>query len=267
MDNNIENSNCVCDVLHKISEIQCLASFKDKNIFDCSYPRLGSECIYYNTRPIILYCADGSHLEVQIDDSSEETSYIFRVEKVKNCCAVLRILRIIADNDQNNYSLISTDQFITINTNCFCSVRCLNDTNINENILIGEYRLYKDSTLIDSGTFPFGTHFFETIDSNNEETNPSYQIQIELYNSSSSSILKLVNGISVNNPNFIIDSYTLINNNGYALLTINFTLQTVLDKNISLALLENSEEQGLFTFAIENEDGLIINFAFLMTVI
>lgn len=270
MDNNTEKSNCVCEVLKSIDEIQKKVICKNKQIEDCTYYGTRKENPYsYDTRPIILYCGNGSYLEVNIDDLSDETTYIFRVEKVDDCCATLRALRIIDDNEANNYSLVSTNKFITVQTNCFCAIRCLNDININENIIITEYQLYKNNILIDSGSFPFGTHFFEAIDSNNEEPNPNYRIEIKFYNLPNSSILKLVNGVAVNNPQFIINNYELVNNNAYALLTIDFTVQTglVAAEYISLALLENTEQQGLFTFSIVNDDGLIIDFAFLMTVI
>ena len=270
MDNNTEKSSCVCEVLKTIDEIQKKASLKGREIEDCTYHELGKENIFtYDTKPIILYYSNGCYLEVKIDNLSDETSYIFRVEKIKDCCVTLRVLRIIDDNEINNHSLVSTNQFITVKTDCFCAVRCLDDININDNIIIAEYQLYKNSILIDSGLFPFGTHFFETIDSNNEESNPSYRIEIKFYNLQNSSILKLVNGINVDNPDFIINNYTITNNNSFSLLTIDFTVQTDLfaTEYISLALIENTDKQGLFTFSIENDAGLIIDFAFLMTVI
>ncbi len=273
MDNNTEKSNCICEVLKSINEIQKKVALQNRQIQDCTYyTKRNDDSNSYDTRPIILYYGNGDYLEVNIDDLSDETTYIFRVEKVNDSCATLRALRIIDDNETNNHSLIPTNKFITIQTECFCAIRCLNDININENIIITEYQLYKNNILIDNGLFPFGTHFFEAIDSNNEEQNPSYRIEIKLYNLPTSSILKLVNGIAVDNPQFIINNYTLVNNNSYALLTIDFTVQTGLTtfeaaEYISLALLENTEQQGLFTFSIENSDGLIVDFAFLMTVI
>jgi len=270
MDNNTEKSSCVCEVLKTIDEIQKKASLKGREIEDCTYHELGKENIFtYDTKPIILYYSNGCYLEVKIDNLSDETSYIFRVEKIKDCCVTLRVLRIIDDNEINNHSLVSTNQFITVKTDCFCAIRCLNDVNINENIIITEYQLYKNNILIDNGFFPFGTQFFETIDSNNEESNPTYKIKIKIYNLPNSLILKIVNGITVDNPQFIINNYTLVNNDGCALLTIDFTVQTdlIATEYISLALVENTEQQGLFKFSIENENGLIVNFAFLMTVI
>lgn len=264
--NNTENSNCVCKILKKISELQ---NFENAEIKDCSYHRLqcGSNC-NCNTRPIMLICSNGDFLEMPIDDD-EEKSNVFRVEKVNDCCAVLRILRIVDDYVQNNHSLISTNKFITINTNCFCAVKCLNDTNTNENILISEYQLFKNDILIDSESFPYGTHFFNTIDSNNEEENPTYKIEIKLFNLPNNSILKLINSITASNPNFIINSYTIVNNITYTLLTINFTVQTTVisNDNLKIALIENTEEESIISFFIENEIGLIIEFNFLMTVV
>ena len=93
-------------------------------------------------------------------------------------------------------------------------------------------------------------------------------MEIELYNVPELSILNLVSSITVNNPNFVITNYTLVNNNGYAILTIYFTVQTtVANGNINAALVEDTEEQGLFTFSMRNERGLVVNFAFLVTVI
>jgi spore coat protein Z len=270
LNDNCKDTNCICNILKVINKLQECASLEPDKIKDCSFRKLGRECkvITLNTRPIILYTCDGTPFTVQIDQTGEETSSVFRVEKVQDCCAVLRILRPIPDIEEDNFSFVSTNQFITVDTSCFCAIRCLPDTNINENILIREFNLFKDDTLVDSEFFPFGTHYFEAIDANNTEENPSYRMEIELYNVPEPSILNLVSSITVNNPNFVITNYTLVNNNGYAILTIYFTVQTtVANGNINAALVEDTEEQGLFPFSMRNERGLVVNFAFLVTVI
>ena len=56
-------------------------------------------------------------------------SNVFRVEKIDGCCATFRVL---ADNpDQatvGTMPYISTNSFFTMNLNCVCCLRCLNDT-------------------------------------------------------------------------------------------------------------------------------------------
>lgn len=119
------NENCciakilkVIDVLQKNSNNDCLNE-------GCDKPFLGSNnFLNYNTRPITLYTRSGNLFSVEYYvDNVLNTSSTFRVEGVKGCCAKLRIL---VPNENDGYN--STDEFVTVNLECFCVVRCLNDT-------------------------------------------------------------------------------------------------------------------------------------------
>lgn len=61
--------------------------------------------------------------------STINTSCVFRVEKIDGCCATFRVL---APNPDSNEVLtipyVATNSFFTMNLNCVCSLRCLNDT-------------------------------------------------------------------------------------------------------------------------------------------
>ena len=54
-------------------------------------------------------------------------SNVFRVEKVEDNCATFRVLTINSDSSSPN-PYESTNSFFTVNLNCLCIVRCLNDT-------------------------------------------------------------------------------------------------------------------------------------------
>ena len=55
------------------------------------------------------------------------TSSVFRVENVNGCCVKLRILEVNPDTSDPTRAYLATNQFITINLNCICVLRCLAD--------------------------------------------------------------------------------------------------------------------------------------------
>ena len=61
------------------------------------------------------------------EEEATETSSVFRVEKVDGNCATFRVL---APNTDTTSTLpyVSTNSFFTMNLNCVCAIRCLNDT-------------------------------------------------------------------------------------------------------------------------------------------
>ncbi len=89
----------------------------------------------YNTRPITFYSKDGTLYTAPytLNGTTQESS-VFRVEKVKDCCATLQIL---APNPDPSGSpirpYIRTNQYITINLECICALQCLEDV-IVENV-------------------------------------------------------------------------------------------------------------------------------------
>ena len=133
--NNQERNSCSCDnsmadILKVILILQETADGTDACLDTCDRGFLGQQCcpICYNTRPITLFtcCAGNSTpLAMPISKSPTETatSTVFRLEKLDNCCATCRVLIV---NDNNTYT--STNSFFTINLDCLCVIRCLDDT-------------------------------------------------------------------------------------------------------------------------------------------
>lgn len=121
--------NCIADILKVILILQQSVDQLDSCLETCDRGFLGQQCCptCYNTRPIVLYTcgSNGVPLSMPISKSptEENTSSIFRVEKLDNCCATFRVLTV---NSDNTYT--ATNSFFTINLDCLCSIRCLDDT-------------------------------------------------------------------------------------------------------------------------------------------
>lgn len=121
--------NCIADILKVILILQKNANQIDSCLETCDRGFLGQQCCptCYNTRPIVLYTcgSNGVPLSMPISKSPNEetTSHIFRVEKLDDCCCTCRVLTV---DSNNTYS--ATNSFFTINLDCLCSIRCLDDT-------------------------------------------------------------------------------------------------------------------------------------------
>lgn len=62
-------------------------------------------------------------------DEGVTCSNVFRVEKIDGCCATFRVLAPNPDETQvSAFPYVSTNSFFTMNLNCVCSLRCLQDT-------------------------------------------------------------------------------------------------------------------------------------------
>lgn len=120
--------NCIADILKVILILQQSATQSDTCLETCDRGFLGQQCCpsFYNTRPIVLYtCGQGgTALTMPVSKLPNEatTTSIFRVEKLDDYCATCRCL--VAGQD-NTYT--STNSFFTINLNCVCCIRCLDD--------------------------------------------------------------------------------------------------------------------------------------------
>ena len=131
--NNCSN-NCMADILKVILILQRSAGGNDSCLDTCDRGFLGQQCcpVCFNTRPITLYtCGTGNTaLAMPISKSPTETttSTVFRLEKLDDCCATFRVLIV---NENNTYT--STNSFFTLNLDCLCVIRCLDDTFI-ENV-------------------------------------------------------------------------------------------------------------------------------------
>ena len=133
MCNNESNrcDNCICDVLKVILLLQ-QSVCQDNCLETCDKGFLGQNCsTFFNTRPVVLYtCATGNDaVAMPISKSPTETttSSVFRLEKLDDCCATFRVL---APNTETGsvYPFEATNSFFTINLNCVCIIRCLEDT-------------------------------------------------------------------------------------------------------------------------------------------
>ena len=133
MNNNQSNRNSIAEILNVILILQQNAC-PDNCLDSCDRPVLGggTNCLICNTRPIELYMCGSNGVPFQMPttkDPSEETttSTVFRVEKVDNNCCTFRVLTPNPDTT-SIYPYVSTNSIFTMDTNCLCSVRCLDDT-------------------------------------------------------------------------------------------------------------------------------------------
>ena len=134
MCNNETNTceNCIAEILKVILLLQQNVCQGDTCLQTCDRGFLGQNCTTFcNTRPIVLYtCSSGSTpLSLPISKSPNETvtSSVFRLEKLDDCCATCRVLA--TNNDTEcAFPYVATNSFFTINLNCVCLIRCLDDT-------------------------------------------------------------------------------------------------------------------------------------------
>ena len=136
MCNENNDSKCIAEILTVISILQRNADCCGDVCLDtCDRGFLGNtgSCLSCNTRPIMLYtcCGNGVAWSMPISKSATEatTSNVFRVEKIDGCCATFRVLATNPDvTEVATIPYIATNSFFTMNLNCICSLRCLNDT-------------------------------------------------------------------------------------------------------------------------------------------
>lgn len=139
--NNENNNSCIAEVLAVIALLQqnasccgdsCLDTC-DRGFLGCGVTNLGC-----NTRPIILYTCSGNGTPFSVpttktdgtcDDGTTVCSSVFRVEKIDGNCATFRVLQPNTD-PTSGYPYEATNSFFTMNLNCLCAIRCLNDTYI-----------------------------------------------------------------------------------------------------------------------------------------
>ena len=130
MCNNENNTceNCISDILKVILLLQQSVCQNDSCLETCDRGFLGQSCATFcNTRPVVLYtCGTGNEalaMPISKDPSETVTSTVFRLEKLDDCCATFRVLVV---NEDGTYT--STNSFFTINLDCLCIIRCLDDT-------------------------------------------------------------------------------------------------------------------------------------------
>lgn len=134
MCNNNENNceNCIVDILKVILLLQQSVCPNDSCLETCDKGFLGQSCsTVCNTRPIVLYTCGSNgvplSLPISKDPAETTTSSVFRLEKLDGCCATCRVL---AKNCEEGSSVpfVTTNSFFTINLDCLCIIRCLDDT-------------------------------------------------------------------------------------------------------------------------------------------
>lgn len=135
MCNNNENTccnNCISEILKVILLLQQSVCTNDSCLETCDRGFLGQNCsCFLNTRPVVLYTCSGNNTPVTMPISKSPTetvtSSIFRLEKLDDCCATFRVLTTNPDTT-SNFPYVATNSFFTINLNCVCIIRCLDDT-------------------------------------------------------------------------------------------------------------------------------------------
>ena len=140
MGNENQDSKCIAEILTVICILQQNANCADSCLDSCDRGFLGNSatCLSCNTRPIMLYtcCGNGTPWSMPITreaiDCTEvgtTCSNVFRIEKIDGNCATFRVLAPNPDTaEATAIPYITTNSFFTMNLNCVCAIRCLNDT-------------------------------------------------------------------------------------------------------------------------------------------
>lgn len=130
-----EDCSCIAEILTVILILQKNASCDDSCCLDTcdrGFLGCGTTVVGCNTRPVMLYtcCGNGVAWSMPISKDPREgtTSNVFRVEKVDCDCATFRVLAPNPDTTDIASPYITTNSFFTMDLNCCCVLRCLNDT-------------------------------------------------------------------------------------------------------------------------------------------
>ena len=137
---NQNNGNCIADILKVICVLQQNAECGDACLDTCDRGFLGcgTQTLGCNTRPVMLYTCCGNGVPWTMPttkeynaacDGTDNTSCVFRVEKINENCATFRVLEPNPDTT-SVYPFVATNSFFTMNLSCCCCIRCLNDTYI-----------------------------------------------------------------------------------------------------------------------------------------
>lgn len=127
---NNKDTCCLGKLLKVIDILQRNAGGSDCFDESCTRPYLGSSpnIICFNTRPVTFYTRNGNIFSTTYTlNGTTNTSSVFRVECIDDCCVKCRILRPNPDTTDINRTYLATNEFITINLDCICAVSCLDD--------------------------------------------------------------------------------------------------------------------------------------------
>ena len=140
MNNDTNRSgNCISEILSVIFVLQENACC-DSGLDSCDRPMLGggTNCLVCNTRPVMLYTCSSNGIPWSMPTSknvttncsgeeiSDTCSTVFRVEKLEGNCCTFRVLAENPDETSLN-PYVATNSFFTMNCDCLCAIRCLND--------------------------------------------------------------------------------------------------------------------------------------------
>ena len=130
--NSKSKCNCIAEILKVINILQNEVCPGDTCLETCTRAYFGpNSSVDFNTRPVTLYTCNSNAVTMPISNTpqEQETSNIFRVEKVDGCCATFRVLANNPDAEEaTTIPYVATNSFFTMNLNCCCVVRCLQDT-------------------------------------------------------------------------------------------------------------------------------------------
>lgn len=135
---------CVCEAVENINDLQ--NAVEENCPTSCFSNLLSPSNTLGDTIPFILFDqkskpfkAYGNVGGLQAGDCF--TTIFFRVEKVRGCCATLRLLiafdehRHVLDFSDDDacqvFRLEKSDSCIEVDLNCFCAIQCLNPRLIN----------------------------------------------------------------------------------------------------------------------------------------
>jgi len=135
---NNKDCGCIAEILKVICVLQQNAECGDTCLDTCDRGFLGrgNTCSNFNTRPVMLYTCFGNGIPWKMPTSKEfnracdgkdNTSCVFRVEKIDDNCATFRVLEPICEENRGDH-FFATNSFFTMNLECCCVIRCLNDT-------------------------------------------------------------------------------------------------------------------------------------------
>lgn len=125
---------CLAKVLKVIEVLQCNVEKIEDIDESCTRPFLGGSpnMVFYNTRPVNFYTCQNNLVSINYQmviggEVVTGSSSVFRVEKVKDCCVTVLILRENPVTTDAARPYISTGQYATINLDCVCAIKCLPD--------------------------------------------------------------------------------------------------------------------------------------------
>lgn len=138
--NNNKDCSCIAEILTVIAVLQQNANCADSCLDTCDRGFLGcsTSSLNCNTRPVVLYTCCGNGVPWRMPTTKEDIvccekndscSNVFRIEKLDGCCATFRVLAPNPDTTESaTIPFVATNSFFTIDLNCVCALRCLQDT-------------------------------------------------------------------------------------------------------------------------------------------